>query len=119
MAKEYPTATSGGGGPLAGKPNSGARSMGKGFGGKPYVNTSANKPAITAEARGFEKTKAGRAEMKTNDIAISRMAKEAKATGTNPSLAEAAAPRSVSPRQKTVPVKNSSNHQPRIGGHAN
>ena len=97
-----------GGGALSGKPNSGARSMGKGFGGKPYVNSSANKPAITAKARGFEKTKSGRAEMKTNDIAISRMAKQAKATGKNKGLADAAAPKSVSARKTTVPVKRKS-----------
>jgi hypothetical protein len=66
---------------------------------------SANKPAVTATERGFSKTKAGRKEMKTNDIAISRMAKSAKKAGTNKGLADAAAPKSVSSRQKTVPTK--------------
>jgi hypothetical protein len=97
MAKDQRVGITGGGG--------GGRSYGKGASGKPYINRSANKPAATAEGRGFSKTKSGRAEMKTNDIAISRMAKEAKATGKNKGLADAAAPKSISARKKTVPVK--------------
>lgn len=99
---QNPLITGGGGGFPRG------RSFGKGGDGKPYVNLSANKPKITAEARGFSKTKSGRAEMKANDIAISRMAKDAKQRGTNKGLADAAAPKSVSAKKKTVPVKKKS-----------
>jgi len=74
-------------------------------GGGAVRGASANKPKVTAQGRGFSKTKSGRAEMKTNDIAISRMAKQAKATGKNKGLADAAAPKSVSARKQTVPVK--------------
>ncbi len=60
---------------------------------------------VTAKQRGFTKDKPGRKEMKANDIFISRYAKDAKKSGTNKSLSDAAAPKSVSPRKKTVPVK--------------
>lgn len=46
---------------------------------------------------------------KQNDTFVNRYAKDAKKSGStlkgNPELAKAVAPKSVSPRQKTVPVK--------------
>jgi hypothetical protein len=55
------------------------------------------------------KSKTTRKTEKTVDKFVSRYAKDAKKSGStlkgNPELAKAVAPKSVSPRQKTVPVK--------------
>lgn len=68
------------------------------------VGRSANKPAITAKARGFNKTKIGRKEMKTNDIMINQVGKSARKSGKS-GIADA--PKSVGVRSTgpKVPVK--------------
>jgi hypothetical protein len=63
------------------------------------------KVKITSEQRGFTKTKSGRKAEKQNSMEVMAFGKEAKRRGNNPNLADAVAPKSVSQRKQTVPVK--------------
>lgn len=66
----------------------------------------ANKPKITAKERGFEKTKAGRKEMKANDIMINTIGKASRKEGKE-GIADAPNSVSVRPAGPKVPVKGS------------
>lgn len=75
-----------------------------------------NKPKITAQERGFNKTKSGRKEMKANDIFINRYAKDLKKIGITGGVTQAA-PKSVSGvKGPRVPVKNSFRGGGGLGG---
>lgn len=74
------------------------------------------KVKITAEQRGFTKTKSGRKAEKQNSMEVMAFAKEAKRRGNNPPLADAVAPKSVSQRKKKVSVKPKGGRGMRGGG---
>jgi hypothetical protein len=70
------------------------------------VSKSANKPKITAEARGFSKTKSGRKEMKQQDSFYNQLGKSQLKSGKSTGVAKANTSKSNSKAlTPKVPVK--------------